>query len=103
MRILVIKLDRLGDFVLATPFLRGLRALHPDARIMLAVRDAVMPLAESCALVDRLVVVPTAALGREAVLRDLGVRVRQDLGPFDLVIVARWDIDYYGAGLMAEA
>src|SRR5579875_2073541 len=50
--ILVIKLDRVGDFVLASPFLRGLRASAPKARIDLVVTPEAFPVAEHCPYVD---------------------------------------------------
>src|SRR3954469_19957681 len=46
-RILVLKLDEIGDVVLASPLLRELRGSFPDAVIELVVRP------ETAALVDR--------------------------------------------------
>jgi ADP-heptose:LPS heptosyltransferase len=43
MRILVTRTDRLGDVILATPVLRMLRTLRPEARISFLVRKSWMP------------------------------------------------------------
>lgn len=49
---LVVKLDALGDFVLATPFLRLLRQAAPRAHITLFTRGIAAPLAADCPHVD---------------------------------------------------
>lgn len=41
--------------MLATPFLRGLRASAPQARIVMAVTEPVLALADGCPSVDALV------------------------------------------------
>lgn len=50
--VLVVKLDALGDFVLATPFLRLLRRAAPRAHITLFTRRIAAPLAADCPYVD---------------------------------------------------
>src|SRR6266508_2682565 len=52
--ILVVTLDRCGDFVLLAPFIRELRRNAPHARIELIVRDDVADLARYCPYIDRL-------------------------------------------------
>lgn len=108
-RILVIKLDAAGDFLLSTPFLRGLRASAPAARIVLAVRDAVADLAAPCPHVDG-VVVPTLIDGPGGARLDVrGVTptgrtlfAEGFRGGFDRVIVARYDCDTHGAATLAS-
>ena len=104
--ILVVKLDFIGDWVLTTPFLAGLRRAAPDARITAVVLDRVFALAGACDLVDRVVAVPAAATGPVAV----GAASEGDLagfladfgsGAFDLALVPRWDIDFNGATRIA--
>ncbi len=105
-KILVVKLDFIGDFVLTTPFLGGLRRAAPDAEITLMVLDRVFDLAIPCGLVDRVVAVPAAAEGPlrfgavtwdglSAFLRDF------QGGFFDLALVPRWDTDFNGATRIA--
>lgn len=105
-KILVLKLDEIGDFVLATPFLRGLRRAAPNAEITLLVTPTVYPLARGCPFADR---IAAAAISPEgdgqisqaddrtiaAIIKDWGQ------GAFDLAIVARYDYDRYGAGALA--
>ncbi|MBP2302921.1 glycosyltransferase family 9 protein [Azospirillum picis] len=104
-RILVVKLDEVGDFVLATPFLRGLRAAAPQARILLAVREAVADLAATCPWVDG-VVAPRPKEGGGIDFRGItpGGLARfaecYRVG-FDLVVVPRYDFDRHGAVTLA--
>jgi len=100
--ILVVKLDFIGDWVLTTPFLAGLRRAAPDAAITALVLDRVYALAAPCGLVDRVVAVPAAAEGPvrfgaadEATLQ--GFLHDVEAGAFDLALVPRWDTDFNGA------
>ncbi|AWJ86112.1 glycosyl transferase (plasmid) [Azospirillum sp. TSH58] len=104
-RILVVKLDEAGDFVLATPFLRGLRASAPRARIVLAVRPAVADLAETCPHVDA-VVAPHPKPGGGIDLRGVtpgGAAAFAEAfrAGFDLTLVPRYDFDRHGATALA--
>ncbi len=55
-KVLVLKTDEIGDFVLATVFLRELRLLLPRARITLVVNPATFNLAELCPYVDDIII-----------------------------------------------
>ncbi|WP_042700251.1 glycosyltransferase family 9 protein [Azospirillum sp. B506] len=103
--ILVIKLDEAGDFVMATPFLRGLRAAAPQARILLAVREAVADLALTCRWVDG-VVAPRPKEGGGIDFRGItpgGLKLFAECyrAGFDLALVPRYDFDRHGATTLA--
>jgi heptosyltransferase-2 len=105
--ILVVKLDRIGDWVLCTPFFDHLRRCAPQARITAIVAEQVYPLAAACAHLDRVVALQhrddshrfTAAdsLTVSAFLADYCT------GRFDLALVPRWDVDFADAGQIAAA
>ncbi len=105
--ILVVKLDRIGDWVLCTPFLDQLRRGAPEARITAIVAEQVYPLAAACPHLDRVVALQhrdnahrfTAAdsLTISAFLADYCT------GRFDLALVPRWDVDFADAGQIAAA
>lgn len=107
-KILVVRLDFIGDWVLTTPFLAGLRRAAPAAEITAVVLDRVFALAAVSRLVDRVVAVPAAAIGPVSV----GAATEADLagfladfgaGAFDLALVPRWDTDFNGATRIAGA
>ena len=89
-RIAVVKLDGLGDFVLATPFLRAIRRLWPQSEITLLVRPVAAALARLCPHVTRVIEIAGPAA---APAIDVG---------FDLVFVPRPAHDYFG-GVAAAA
>jgi protein O-GlcNAc transferase len=107
-RILVIKLDELGDFVLATPFLRGLRASAPQARIHLVVSDNVVPLTEGCPHMDAVVSPVNGGTGGALNFRgrspaDLQRFAEDFRAGFDIAVTARFDFDKGGAATLAAA
>jgi ADP-heptose:LPS heptosyltransferase len=90
-RIAVVKLDGLGDFVLATPFLRALRTVWPDSAVTVVVRPVAAALARRCPYVSRVVVVDDA---------DAAAPIDDR---FDLVFVPRPAPDYFGGvGVAAQ-
>ena len=107
-RILVIKLDELGDFVLVTPFLRGLRASAPQAQIVLVVGEPVMALAEGCPYVDAVVTPAGGMAGGTINVRgrtpgDLQTFAAAFRAGFDIAVTPRFDVDRYGAATLAAA
>jgi heptosyltransferase-2 len=106
--IFVIKLDEIGDFVLATPFLRELRRNAPRARITLIVKPAVLNLAETCPYVDAVL----AYNGQTRGLRAWQLRrqwrawrlARRELRPQqgDVAVIPRWGEDAYNATHLAR-
>ena len=52
-RLLIVMPSWLGDAVMATPTLRALRLLYPEAHITALVRDTIRPITEGCPWLDR--------------------------------------------------
>jgi heptosyltransferase-2 len=105
--ILIVKLDRLGDFVLASSFLRELRRNAPQARIDLLVTKEVYRLAELCPYVDN-VLMTELLNGNLMVTGEPEEKVRTCLmrfeqASYDLAVVPRWDYDYWRASVVARA
>jgi len=98
--VLVIKPDALGDFILASPFLRELRRGLPDAKITLVVRPAVVALAQSCPYVDRLFPFSSAGQAIDRIRDEAQALRNLDVPPFDVAILPRWDSDWYGASAL---
>ena len=101
-KILVVKLDFIGDWVLTTPFLAGLRRSAPQAEITAVVLDRVYDLAAPCRFVDRVVAVAPADHGpvrfAAATAADLDAFLGDYAsGAFHLALVPRWDSDFNGA------
>lgn len=97
-RVLVIRLDEIGDMVLMSPFLRELRRNLPQALITLVLKPGVFNLVEKCPYVQEVLtfdcmpgkfVAPYVRHWRALNL------ARQHLWPrrFDLAILPRWDAD----------
>jgi ADP-heptose:LPS heptosyltransferase len=79
-RLLVVRNDKLGDFMLAWPALACLKAADPALQVSVLVPAYTTPLARGCPWVDEVIVDPGEGAGREA-QRDLLRRVRS--GHFD--------------------
>jgi heptosyltransferase-2 len=107
-RILVVKLDEIGDFVLATPFLRELRAAAPQAWVSLVVTPTVVNLAETCPYVNEVLPFDPSAgpphpLGPLLRHRRAWRWARKHLAPHpaDIAFLPRWDLDEYLATFVA--
>lgn len=101
-RILVVKLDNLGDVVLLSPFLRELHRNAPRAQITLLVRWLSYDLARTCPYVDRVVPVTLRGHSGEFDCDDETFLADYRGGAFDLAITPRWDTDESYAGLIAR-
>ena len=105
-RVLVIRLDEIGDLVLMSPFLRELRRNLPEAWITLVVKPGVFNLVEKCPYVHEVLTYDwtagkyTAAYTRQWRALKLA---REHLWPrqFDLAILPRWDVDSYHGTILA--
>lgn len=98
-RIIVVKLDAIGDVILATPFLRELKRCFPAASITLVVNPITAPLVELCPYIDRLLTFdPTAHFQKPAEagrLRAWLYALKLWRYRFDLAVLPRWDRDFY--------
>lgn len=106
-RIVLVKLDLIGDFVLSSPFIRELRQNCPSAKITLVVQPKVLNLAELCPHVNRVLVFdPYVAAGSWQRIRRHVRATRLCAREFwkeppDLAIVPRWDFDTWHAVYVA--
>ena len=98
-RILIVKLDAIGDFILASPFLRELKRSFPSAFITLVVSPTSASLAEGCPYANVTLVFTPEAYGLVTkpgrVLAALLFARRLQAAQFDLAIIPRWDHDFY--------
>jgi heptosyltransferase-2 len=104
-RVLVVRLDKIGDVVLATPFFRELRRNVPRASITLIVGPAAYPLVAACPYVDEVQIYDwrrSRYFGPVHHLHAL-MKARRDLWHrrFELAVVPCWGVDYYLASFMA--
>lgn len=97
-KILIVRLDEIGDVVLTSPLLREIRRNVPEGWITLVVKPEVLNLVELCPYVDEVLSLDLAggALLRPATRHWRAVRLAlSKLRPrrFDLAILPRWDVD----------
>lgn len=97
-RILILKLDHLGDFVLALPAFEHLRDGFHDADITLVCGSWNHAWAAQCGLFDRVVAFDLAASDQNgrphtAIAEQIEAFERLQLGPYDLAIDLRHDSD----------
>lgn len=99
-KVLVVRLDEIGDVVMTTPLLRELRRNLPNAWISIVVKPQLFNLLETCPYVNEVLTFNWCVQGRLADFR-LHWRAlylaRKKLWPkhYDLAILPRWDTDYY--------
>ena len=104
-RIVIVRLDEIGDFVMFSPFLRELRRNCPLADITLVVRPAILNLTETCPHIDQVLTYDPEA-GRLIYLRRLwkswrfAQRELWCLRP-EVALLPRWDVDLAGATFVA--
>lgn len=104
-RILVIRLDEIGDVVLTSPLLRELRRNAPQAWITLVVNPQLLNLVERCPYVDEVLTFDWRAgeftpLRRHARASRLAA-TRLWRRRFDIAIIPRWGTDHYHATFLA--
>lgn len=101
-RVLIVRLDEIGDVVMTTPFLRELRRNLPDAWITLVIKPAVYNLVELSPYVSEVLTYDWRVNERFANLRRhwRALRLAERFlwrRRFDLSILPRFDTDYYNA------
>ncbi len=103
-RILVFKLDHIGDVVTATPALAHLRRTYPQAKITLVVGPWSVPLLENHPDVDHLIAYASARYAR-GVRPSPGRNLRFLLAGrrYDLIVGLRDDLSTLGFSLFAGA
>jgi ADP-heptose:LPS heptosyltransferase len=104
-RILVVRLDQIGDVVLTSPFLRELRRAFLNTWITLVVKPATLNLVEKCPYVNEVLTYDwntTGSLGRlRRHARAIELAWNHLWGRrFDLAILPRWGADYYHASFL---
>lgn len=104
-KILIIRLDEIGDVVMTTPFIRELRRNFPKANITLIVKSQTFNLIELCPYVDEIL-----TFNRYSGRFNFFINIfkahsfsKKNLQKeqFDLCIIPRWDTDVYGASYLA--
>jgi heptosyltransferase-2 len=105
-RVLVVRLDEIGDAVMTTPFLRELRHNLPEASITLVVKPSIRNLVELCPYVNEVLTYdrgdsrywgPLQGSWRALRLAYQHLWTRH----FDLVVVPRWEIELHHHSLVA--
>ncbi len=105
-RILVVRLDEIGDAVMNVPLLRALRRGFPEAHLAAVMRPAAAALLAPCPYLDALHALDTPARGASRLAgRYRGAlafaRARFPAERFDLAVVPRWEVDKYFATPLA--
>ncbi len=104
-KILILRLDEIGDVVMTTPFIRELRSNFPKANITLIVKPQTYNLVELCPHVDKILTFNRYS-GRFSFLINIFKaysfsKKNLQKEKFDLCIIPRWDTDVYGASYLA--
>ena len=104
-RVLVVRLDEIGDVVLTSPFLRELRANLPNAKITLLVKPELQNLVELCPYITEVLTYepPASKYWRSIQATSLAKRLARRhfmTQDFDIAIVPRWDADNYYASMV---
>lgn len=107
-RILIVRLDNLGDMILFSGFFRELRRVHPNAHVTLVASPAGAEAMAASPHINRIVVFKHAfpAFLRPFLMPLVSRRFAREqslAGTFDVAIHPRWDIDNHYAAWLAYA
>lgn len=95
-RVLIIRLDEIGDNVLNSAFLREFRRIFPEDEIDFLVKQSVFPLVEHCPYVDHVLHAPSFPQLKVDELFEWMYRVCSEMlweRHYDLCVLPRWDVD----------
>lgn len=101
-RVIIFRLDEIGDVVLTTPFLTALRHQFPSASVTLVVQPIMKDFFQGCPVVDDVLTYRPAPPGlarvfaRWKAVADFDRRLKGS--EFDVAVNPRWDVDDYQAG-----
>lgn len=101
----VIRLDNIGDHVLSSGFLKGLRLQLPCSHITMFVSECSKELYQHCNYIDRLIVWPLQATLGDEDLSTFDRFKKKNIfsyGQFDIVINPRFGEDFYQAYELAK-
>ena len=106
-RILIVRPDDIGDVVLFSPFLRGLRHSAPSSDITVIVNDTCSKLLLNCPYIDDVRALPFEGNSTKTYHEKLILHAKELLRSFhsrgfDAVLLPRADRDYYGAALVVR-
>ena len=99
--LLYIKMDGLGDFVLATPLLRALRSRFAGARIVVVVDQWLRESVDALGIADEVLGFDWRGGAAAAARRAARFASEKLSGPFDAAIVPRWEVDLNLASILA--
>ena len=99
--ILVVKVDGLGDLVLATPLLRALRDTFSEARFVYVVDEWLAESVARLGLADEVIGFNWRAPAPAAAARAAKLAAARLTRGFDLAVVPRWETDLSHASLLA--
>lgn len=104
LKILIIRLDEIGDNILSSGFLRELRANYPAAYITLVVNPVVMPLVELCPYVNAVRSFKGSMRGDFLENYQIALKFAKEHlweEKYDICLCPRWDFDRYFATFLA--
>ncbi len=104
-RILVVRLDRIGDLVMMTSFLRELKKGFPETQVTLVINPLAVNLFEVCPYVDELLVFKHPLAGSLRQMSRLISALFMGLfqlrhKKYDLAVLPRWDADSFAGPLL---
>ncbi|KAF0162030.1 MAG: methyltransferase FkbM family [Rhodocyclaceae bacterium] len=104
-RVVILRLDNVGDHVLGSPFLKGIRKLYPSAEIVIIANESAASYYSHCPWIDHMIQIPNRqALFYSQKQLDAIHQIISEMpgGTFDVLINPRFAEDYYHACLISS-